>query len=349
MAILDLLGLSLDEMKSAVSSLGESSFRAGQITNWLYKQNALTFDMMTNLPIGLRQKMAEAGWHASMVEPALTRCAPDGTTRFLFNLRDGECVEGVYLPETKRQTVCLSSQVGCGIQCAFCATGRSGLVRNLSAGEMVDSVRRIGKETTTRISHVVVMGQGEPLANFENVMKALEILNASYGLGIAARHITISTCGIVPRILELASVEQQYNLAISLHATRDELRDKLIPINRRYPLASLREVCQIYTERSGRRVTLEYIMLRGVNDAPEDLKGLIDFARGWLTHINLIPFHRVSGADFESSEPSVINRFLKALEHAGIPATTRKSRGEEVSAACGQLRQETLASEEGPR
>lgn len=346
---MELLGLTLDEMKSAVRLLGESPFRAGQICNWLYKQNALTLDVMVNLPVELRQKMAEAGWIASVVEPKLVRRASDGTTRFLFRLQDGESVEGVYLPETKRHTVCLSSQVGCGIQCAFCATGRSGMIRNLTTGEMVDSVRRIGRETKTRISHVVVMGQGEPLANYDHVMKALEIINAPYGLGIAARHITISTCGIIPRILELAEVEQQYNLAISLHATRDGLRDKLIPVNRRYPLHALREACQVYTQRSGRRITLEYIMLRDVNDHPEDLQGLIDFAKGWLTHINLIPFHKVSGAQFDSSVPSVIRHFLDTLERAGIPATMRKSRGEEVSAACGQLRQEALESEEDPK
>lgn len=341
--------MTLDEMRSAVLALGESPFRAGQIAHWLYKQNALSFDVMTNLPQSLRRKMADAGWITSHVEPTLTRRAMDGTTRFLFTLRDGETVEGVYLPEAKRDTVCLSSQVGCGIQCAFCATGRSGLVRNLTVGEMVDSVRRIGKETATRISHVVVMGQGEPLANYDNVMKALAILNAPFGLGIAARHITISTSGIVPRILDLAETGQQYNLAISLHAVHDELRNKLIPINRRYPLASLREACQTYTERSGRRITLEYIMIRGVNDRLDDLRGLIDFAQGWLTHINLIPFHKVSGIDFESSAPAVIHQFRNRLEQASIPATIRKSRGEEVSAACGQLRQETLEPGEGPK
>lgn len=339
---MDLLGLSREELAELMSSLDGSRYRADQILNWLYKKPVVDVDGMANLPTELRLRIKEAGWRAQAVTPSAVRKAADGTARFLFDLEDGHQVEGVYLPEEERQTVCLSSQVGCGIQCAFCATGRSGLVRNLTAGEMVDSVRRISMETGRRISHVVVMGQGEPLANYEPVMKALSIINAPYGLGIAARHITISTCGIIPRILELAKDGHQYNLAISLHATDNELRNKLVPINKRYPLEELRQACQKYTESSGRRITLEYILLRGVNDREADLNGLIRFARGWLTHVNLLPFNPVSGIHLEPSSPSTVRKFLAGLERAGIPATLRKSRGDEVMAACGQLRQEIM-------
>lgn len=343
---MDLLGLTAEEMRSLAATLGDKPFRAEQILNWLYKQNISAIREMTNLPEGLRRALSDNGWRAQALEIALTRCAEDGTERYLFNLADGQTVEGVYLPEKKRQTVCLSSQVGCAMNCVFCATGQTGFVRNLSVGEMVDIVRQVGKKAQERISHVVVMGQGEPLANYENLIKALEILNAPYGLGISARHISISTAGIVPRMLQMAKERLQYNLAVSLHATEDGLRSKLMPLNKAYPLKQLREACMKYAEVTGRRVTLEYIMIRGINDRPEDMEGLVRFAKGWLAHINLIPFHSVPGKAWTASTQATIKGYLAGLQNAGIPATLRRSRGEEVLAACGQLRQETIKSGE---
>lgn len=340
-----LLDMNRTMMQDWIAAHGEGRFRADQIFNWLYKQNVSTVSAMTNIPAALRETLQKEGWKATAVRTHLSQRAADGTERFLYDLADGEKVEAVYLPEGQRHTVCLSSQVGCGMGCVFCATGQSGLVRHLSPGEMVDSVRQIGISASVRISHVVVMGQGEPFANYERLLRALEILNAPYGMGIAARHITVSTSGIVPRILEFAEEKNQYNLAVSLHAVDDVLRDRLMPINKAYPLSMLREACRAYTEKTGRRVTLEYIMLKGVNDRPEDLDRLINYAKGWLSHVNLIPFHTVPGTIWETSSSEIQRRFLQGLTKAGVPASLRKSRGEEVSAACGQLRQTVLKTE----
>ena len=336
--------LTRDEMRELMRSLDAELFRADQILNWLYDRQVTDIGEMRNLPDGLRRALTERGWRAQALAVALTRSAGDGTERYLFALADGESVEGVYLPEKKRQTVCLSSQVGCAMNCRFCATGQTGFVRNLSAGEMVDAVRQIGRRKQKRISHVVVMGQGEPLANYDNLLKALEILKAPYGLNISARHISISTAGLVPQILALAKKGFQYNLAVSLHATNDELRSSLMPVNRAYPLGDLHDACREYASATGRRVTLEYIMIRGINDSRKDLEGLIAFAKGWLSHVNLIPFHSVPGSQWTASTRATIERFLDDLQRAGIPATLRRSRGEEVLAACGQLRQETIMS-----
>jgi 23S rRNA (adenine2503-C2)-methyltransferase len=337
-----LVGMTRSAVYDLMLSFGAPKFRGDQILNWLYRRNSCDIQMMTNLPAGFRQKLIGQDWQAYAVTVHQTHHADDGTERFLFYLSDGECVEGVYLPERDRDTVCLSSQVGCGIGCAFCATGQSGLVRNLTASEMVDSVRQISIAKSKRISHVVVMGQGEPFSNYEQLLKALEIINADYGMGLAARHITVSTAGIIPRILDFAKEKYQYNLAISLHATDNNLRDRLIPLNKKYPLEELRRAAISYTKETNRRVTLEYLMIEGINDGKSDLKGLIDFSKGWLCHINLIRYHAVPGKQWKASSTDALQYFLKELSKAGVPASLRRSRGEEVAAACGQLRQEVL-------
>lgn len=338
----DLLGMTREEVQARIETLGEGRFRADQVLNWLFKQNVQDFEEMLNLPGSLKKRLKEEGYKAFSVHKRYSQKANDGTERFLLGLADGESVEAVYLPEDQRHTVCLSSQVGCGMGCSFCATGQSGLIRHLTPGEMVDSVRQIGIAEGVRISHVVVMGQGEPFANYDQLLHALQILNAPYALGIAARHITVSTAGIVPRILDFAEEKNQYNLAVSLHAADDVLRERLMPINRAYPLETLKEACQIYAKKTGRRVTLEYIMLEGVNDRSEDMERLIRFAKGWLSHVNLIPFHAVPDTDWQASPPETLKRFLQGLKRAGIPVSLRRSRGEEVLAACGQLRQTVL-------
>lgn len=338
----DLLGMNRQDLQEWVVSKGEGRFRADQILNWLYKQNVRNIEDMTNLPAGFREKLSVGGYNAFSVQTHLSERASDQTQRFLFDLADGQTVEAVYLPEAQRHTVCLSSQVGCGMGCSFCATGQSGLVRHMTPGEMVDSVRQIGIAVSARISHVVVMGQGEPFANYNNLLRALEILNAPYAMGIAARHITVSTVGIVPRILDFAEEKNQYNLAVSLHAADDRLRERLMSINRVYPLSQLKDACLKYTERTGRRVTLEYIMLKGINDGSDDLEKLIRFSKGWLSHVNLIPFHAVPGTSWEPSSPEVMMGFLQGIKRAGVPVSMRRSRGEEVLAACGQLRQAVI-------
>ena len=337
-----LVGMTRKAIYELMISFGEPKFRGDQILNWLYRSNTCEIQMMTNLPSGFRQRLVDEDWKAYALSVQQTRRAEDGTERFLFHLFDGECVEGVYLPERDRDTVCLSSQVGCGIGCAFCATGQAGLVRNLDASEMVDAVRQIGIAKSKRISHVVVMGQGEPFSNYKQLLKALEVINADYGMGLAARHITVSTAGVVPRIVDFARENHQYNLAISLHATDNYLRDGLIPLNKKYPLEELRQAAIFYTKETNRRVTLEYLMIEGVNDRQSDLKGLVEFSKGWLCHINLIRYHSVPGKQWKASSAATLQYFLKELTKAGVPASLRRSRGEEVAAACGQLRQESL-------
>ena len=248
-------------------------------------------------------------------------------------------MEAVYIPEQKRKTVCFSTQVGCAVGCTFCATGQQGFKRNLTAGEIVDQVRKIGLDQRTRISHAVAMGQGEPLANYAATIKALRLLNADYGLQMAARHLTVSTSGIVPAIYRLSDEELQINLALSLHATADQLRSALIPLNRTYPLAQVIQACRDYAAKTKRRVTLEYIMLAGVNDGEADLARLVDLAKGWLCHVNLIPYNPVPAAPYRPSPPRTRQRFLGFLQKHGVAASIRQERGAEVNAACGQLRQ----------
>lgn len=335
---MELIGLTIEEMEKVLAELGQPRYRAHQIMDWLYKKGARDLGDLGNVPISLRKQLQNAGWFLPSVRISMVLSAQDGVKRYLFRLRDGQEVEGVFIPEDKRKTVCFSTQVGCGMGCAFCATGRSGLVRNLTAGEIVDQVLRIGGEEKARISNAVAMGQGEPLANYDQALKAIRLLNADYALGIAARRLTISTCGLVPGIYRLAKENLQINLAVSLHSTDPGKRDKLVPVNKAYPLTLLHQACKDYAETTGRRVTLEYTMIKGENDREKDLQGLAAFAKGWHSHINLIPFNQVPGTAYRGSSKERMEYFQKHLRQLGIPVSIRESRGEEVWAACGQLR-----------
>jgi len=335
---LELIGLTMEEMEKVLVELGQPRYRAYQIMDWLYKKGVGDLGEMGNIPVSLRKQLQNAGWLLPSVRIRMGLSAQDGTKRYLFQLRDGQEVEGVFIPEDKRKTVCFSTQVGCGMGCAFCATGRNGLVRNLTAGEIVDQVLRIGHEEKARISNAVAMGQGEPLANYDQVIKAIRLLNADYALGITVRRLTISTCGLVPGIYRLAEEGLQINLAVSLHSTDPEKRDELVPVNKTYPLTLLYQACKDYAETTGRRVTLEYTMIKGENDREKDLQGLAAFAKGWLSHINLIPFNQVPGTTYGGSSKERMEYFRKHLRQLGIPVSIRESRGEEVWAACGQLR-----------
>lgn len=335
---MELIGLTIEEMEKVMADLGQPRYRAHQVADWLYKKGAGDLSELGNIPSSLREELQNAGWLLPSVRIRMVLSAQDGAKRYLFRLRDGQEVEGVFIPEDKRKTVCFSTQVGCGMGCAFCATGRSGLVRNLTAGEIVDQVLRIGCEGKVRISNAVAMGQGEPLANYDQVIKAIRLMNADYALGIAARRLTISTCGLVSGIYRLAEENLQINLAVSLHSTDPEKRDELIPVNKTYPLTLLHQACKDYAETTGRRVTLEYTMIKGENDGEQDLQGLAAFAKGWLSHINLIPFNQVPGTAYRGSHKERIEYFQNYLRQLGIPVSIRESRGEEVWAACGQLR-----------
>ncbi len=331
--------MTLQEMEEFVTSLGQPRYRAEQIFKWLYKQGVDDFALMSNLPLAFQRQLAEKGLVTAAVTEEGAREAADGTKKYYFRLLDGCHVESVFIPEERRKTVCFSTQVGCAIGCAFCATGQQGFVRNLRVAEIVDQVRRIGIERKTRITHAVAMGQGEPLANYEATLKAIRLLNADYGLGIAARHLTISTSGIVPAIYRLAEEDLQINLAISLHAARDDLRSELIPLNRTYPLPVLMEAGRHYAARTKRRVTLEYIMIDGVNDGEEDLKELLALTNGWLCHVNLIPYNPVPGTGYHPSASATLRRFYQTLQRSNVAVSIRQERGAEIEAACGQLRQ----------
>lgn len=337
-ACLQIIGLNLEEVEALVLELGEPRYRARQLLDWVYKKGIDDFGQMTNLPALFRHRLQARGLTGGALTLAGAAEAADGTKKYLFRLPDDLCVEAVYIPEEKRKTVCFSTQVGCAVGCAFCATGRQGFQRNLTAGEIVDQVRRIGLDQQTRISHAVAMGQGEPLANYAATVKALRLLNADYGLQMAARHLTISTSGVVPAIYRLADEGLQLNLALSLHATSDELRSQLIPLNRTYPLAQVLRACRDYAAKTKRRVTLEYIMLAGVNDGEADLVRLVELASGWLCHVNLIPYNPVPAAPYRPSPLQTRQRFLAFLSAHGVAASIRQERGAEVNAACGQLR-----------
>lgn len=334
---MNLKDLSLKELQDYLISLGLPKYRSNQIFTWMYRRKVCSWEEMTDLPKDLRRVFQANGVSLNCLSLITQVGADDGTIKYLFGLEDGETVESVYLPEPDRHTVCLSSQVGCGMGCLFCATGQRGIIRNLSTAEIVDQPLRISQLTGTRISSLVVMGQGEPLVNYDSLLKAIRIINDPQAIGIGARHITISTCGIVPGILKLADEPLQVNLAISLHAADNQLRDNIMPINRKYPLEQLMDACRIYLSRTNRRVTFEYTLIDGVNDRHVDLKNLIGLLSGMLCHVNLIPFNSIPNSKFRRSKRERIGEFEAGLKKAHIETTIRKERGNALAAACGQL------------
>lgn len=333
-----LKGLTRDELTRELDEFKIPSYRINQIFNWMYQKNVSGWEEMTNLPQELRHRLQEGGYSLGILR-LLQQLSDkrDGTIKYLLELADKLTIECVYLPEADRNTVCLSTQAGCAMECRFCATGRNGLRRNLTAAEMLEQVLLIARLTGSRVNNLVVMGQGEPLANYDQVLKAIRIINDPQGLGIGARHITLSTCGLLPGIARLAGEALQINLAISLHAATDNLRNELMPINRQYPLGPLREACRKYIVRTGRRITFEYAMISGINDRDDDLKALISYLNGLLCHVNLIPLNVVPGLDWRRSPLARLRHFTAGLTHAGIETTVRKERGTELAAACGQL------------
>lgn len=334
---LTLVGQTKDQLRELAESLGEGAYRGGQLAKWLYEKGARSLDDMTDLPKGFRAKLAEAGWRVTALAYVTHREAPDGTTKFLFRGDDGREIESVWIPYPDRVTACISSQVGCAMKCSFCATGQLGFERNLTAGEIVDQVLAMQARMNRRISNVVYMGMGEPLLNYDAVLASVRLLNKA--VGIAMRQMTISTVGIVPQIKRLAQEKLQLTLALSLHAPNDALRDTLVPVNTKFTLKELHDAVKEYEEITGRRVTLEYIMLGGVNDKHEHAEQIVAWARGLHVHINLIPYHP-TGSDFTSTPSEAIRRFAKTLDTAGFPTAVRAERGLEIEAACGQLKRQ---------
>lgn len=334
----DIKSLSLEELQREMERTGEKKFRAAQLYEWMHKKLARDFSEMTNLSLSLREK-CEKYFDLTVLRPVQVQESKlDGTKKFLFELSDGNRVESVWMKYHHGNSVCISSQVGCRMGCRFCASTLGGLVRNLSAGEMLDQIYAVTLLTGERVSHVVVMGIGEPLDNMENLLRFVRMLTDERGLHISQRNITVSTCGLAPKIRELAEEDLQITLALSLHAVTDEKRRELMPVAERYSIAELTEVCRYYFERTGRRITFEYALAGGVNDTPGDARGLITLARPLHAHVNLIPINPVRERSFSASGKETVRAFQKELEQAGISATIRREMGRDIDGACGQLR-----------
>ena len=340
----DIKSLQLDELRSIV----QPSYRARQITDWLYKKRVNSFAEMTDLPQVLRAKLAD-DFSFDRIEVVRVLGSADTTRKFLFRLSDGNLIESVLIPASPalygspsdRRTICLSTQVGCAYGCKFCASGLDGWKRNLRPNEIVNQITAVERESGERIDNIVFMGMGEPLANYDNVMGAIQIVNAPWGIGIGARHITISTSGLVPQIRKLTEQPLQIRLAVSLHGATDDVRSAIMPINRKHNLSALLEACRYFTSRKKQRITFEYILIAEVNDSDKQARELAKHAHALDAKVNLIPYNNVEGLDWVRPSPDRQKRFLAVLRAAGVRATLRREKGDDIAAACGQLRLQT--------
>jgi 23S rRNA (adenine2503-C2)-methyltransferase len=373
----DAKSLTRDELAAQFERWGQPAYRIDQVLEWIYQRRASTWDAMTNLPKSLREQLKE-NYTLTALELVRKQGSRDTTEKFLWRLADHSLIESVLIPAnpalygeaSDRHTLCVSTQVGCAYGCKFCASGLEGWKRNLEPGEIVDQVLAVerwhmrevqnaecrmqnaedaaargasgsGSRAERLVNNLVIMGMGEPLANYDNLLKALRILNAPWGGGIGARKITISTSGLVPQIRRLADEPLQFRLAISLHGATDEVRQKIMPINRKYPLKALTEACEYYQQKKERMITLEYILIAGVNDSAEQVPPLAKLAQQLHAKVNLIPYNKVEGLPWERPSEEAQERFLDALERKGATATLRREKGHDIDAACGQLRLRT--------
>jgi len=334
---LDLLSMTIEELEALLLETGHKKFHAKQIFQWTHK-GIKDIDGMTNLSKELRNQLKEIAYinRLEIVKKLVSNI--DGTVKYLFKLIDGSVIESVLMKYQHGYSVCISSQVGCRMGCRFCASTGIGFVRNLAPGEILDQIISIQTDVKQRIGNVVIMGIGEPLDNYDNVVKFLRLVNHKDGLNIGARHILVSTCGLVPKILELSKENIPVTLSISLHAPNDSIRDKIMPVNKRYSIDKLIEACKIYTETTNRRITFEYALIEGVNDSKDNALELAGLLKGMLCHVNLIPVNTVDGAGFRRSSKETIAKFKDILEKYGIETTVRRELGSDINAACGQLR-----------
>ena len=337
----DLAGLTPEEIAAAFAL---PAFRGQQVFQWIHHRKVFLFDAMTNLSKELRRVLEDAAVPTALVPAREETSAASGTKKSLFRLPDGETVESVLLQDRERTTLCISSQVGCPLKCSFCATGLSGYTRNLTPGEIVAQALHLlaGVDVGERTPNVVFMGMGEPFRNYDNVIQSIHLLMHPKGLGIGARKITVSTAGEVPGILQFAQEPWQVRLSVSLHAATDEKRNVLVPLNKRYPLKKLITAVEAYAETTGRQMTFEWTLMEGVNDSTEDARQLIDLAKPLKAFVNLIPYNPVVDIPYRAPEYEICEQFAETLRNAGIQATLRKERGQDINAACGQLRRQTL-------
>jgi len=342
--LIDIKSLHLDELRR----IAQPSYRAGQIADWLYQKRVTSFAEMTNLPHALRTKLAD-NLCFGKIEVVRVLGSKDTTRKFLFRLSDNNLIESVLIPASPalygspsdRRTICVSTQVGCAYGCKFCASGLDGWKRNLRADEIVNQIMAVEEESGERIDNIVFMGMGEPLANYDNLLRAIQIINAPWGIGIGARNITISTSGLVPQIRKLADQPLQIRLAVSLHSASDEIRSRIMPVNRKYNLGALLDACRYFTSRKKQRITFEYILIAQVNDSDEQARQLAKHARALEAKVNLIPYNRVEGLDWTKPSIDRQKKFLAILRSADVRATLRREKGDDIAAACGQLRLQT--------
>ena len=334
---MNLKSMTQPEIGAVLKELGQPAFRAKQVYTWLHK-GVRSYDEMTNLPKGLRDVLSEK---YPINAPKVVRkqeSQKDGTIKYLWQLSDGNCVETVLMRYNYGNTVCISTEVGCAMGCAFCASTIGGLVRRLEPFEMLDEVLFTQIDSGLPVSRIVLMGIGEPLDNFDNVMRFLELVNSEDGMNISMRHISLSTCGLIPKIDALAAKKLQISLAISLHGPNNEIRSKIMPVNRAYPMEDLLEACRRYFAATGRRIHFEYAMIDGVNDREEDAKEILRRMKGLPAHFNLIPLNHVEESPLKPSSKAAVAKFQKILEDGGITATVRRTLGGDIDASCGQLR-----------
>ena len=344
----DIKSMTPAELKELMLSVGEKPFRARQIYEWLHQHLAVSYDEMSNLPKSLKQKLAD--WPVTALEIMDVQVSKiDSTRKYLFRLSDGNMIESVLMKYHHGNSVCISSQAGCRMGCRFCASTIGGLARNLLPSEMLDQIYRIQADTGERVSNVVVMGSGEPLDNYDNLLRFIHILTEEGGLHISQRNLTVSTCGIVPRMYELADEKLQMTLAVSLHAPNDEKRKQLMPIANKYSMEELLDACRYYFEKTGRRITFEYSLVAGVNDSREDALELAGRLKGLNCHVNLIPVNPVRERSFVRSARNAVENFKINLEKCGINGTIRREMGSDIDGACGQLRKRYMEKTESEK
>ncbi len=341
----DIKSMTLEELKMEMERMGEKSFRAAQLYDWMHCKLASGYDDMTNIPLSLRKKLESEYPYVSLTPVEIQESRLDGTKKFLFALSDGNVVESVWMKYKHGNSVCISSQVGCKMGCRFCASTLDGWERNLLPSEMLDQIYAITRLTGERVSNVVVMGTGEPMDNFENLLTFIHILTEEHGLHISQRNITVSTCGIVPKMRELADKGLAITLALSLHATTDEKRRQLMPVANIYHMDELMEACAYYFEKTGRRITFEYSLVAGVNDTPEDAVQLSALAGPLNCHVNLIPVNPIKERNYRQSGQEEILAFKNKLEKNRINVTIRREMGRDIDGACGQLRRRHIAGD----
>lgn len=338
----DIRSFEYNELRNWVKEQGLPAFRADQLFSWMHEKCVSSFDEMTNISKDLRERLAEKCTLMPLAIEKVLISQIDGTRKYLFRLEDGQIIESVMMPYKHGNSVCVSSQVGCAMGCAFCASTIGGLIRNLHASEILGQIYAIQKDTGERVSHTVIMGMGEPLANYDSVTRFIRILSDEKALHISQRNITISTCGIVPGIRRLSDEDLKVTLALSLHAPDDEIRQKIMPVARQYSMDEVLEACEEYFRKTGRRVTFEYCLIDRVNDMPEHARALAKRLRGMNAHVNLIPVNPNPENDFSAAKEKDITQFRNILEHAGIAVTRRREMGRDINGACGQLRRQAL-------